>query len=41
MMPVAPNTVGRIDQLGFVVTDLHEAIKHLTERCGVGPFFVQ
>ena len=40
MLPAVPNTIGKIDQLGFVVTDLYAAIDHWTKRCGVGPFFV-
>ncbi|HEY2032192.1 MAG TPA: VOC family protein [Rhizomicrobium sp.] len=34
------NAIGKIDQVGFVVDDLREAVNFWANRCGVGPFFV-
>ncbi|GAA4956982.1 VOC family protein [Yinghuangia aomiensis] len=35
---MAPS-LGTVDQLGYVVTDLPAAMRHWTENLGVGPFF--
>ncbi len=32
--------IDRIDQVGFVVTDLEAAAMHWVKNCGIGPFFV-
>jgi hypothetical protein len=32
--------IGHFDQLGYVVPDIHAAMRHWTEVLGVGPFFL-
>lgn len=40
MAAKAFRTIGRVDQIGYVVNDMQSAIRHWTEVVGVGPFIL-